>query len=77
MSGAASEGAEAIRVGLTHQQTTAVEEAHKMRYPLPLTGTALQLFQLAQLKGLGMEPEIAVSKVWDTPEGPLFARSSA
>ncbi|KAI9046607.1 hypothetical protein LZ554_009350 [Drepanopeziza brunnea f. sp. 'monogermtubi'] len=53
----------------------AVEEAHRMKYPLHLTGTALQLFQLAKLKGLGSEPGIAVSKVWDRAEGPWFPRS--
>ncbi|OWP05619.1 hypothetical protein B2J93_1668 [Marssonina coronariae] len=49
------------------QLTEAVEEAHKLRYPLHLTGTALQLFQLAKLRGLGREPATAVSRVWDGP----------
>ncbi|KAH9220032.1 NAD binding domain of 6-phosphogluconate dehydrogenase-domain-containing protein [Leptodontidium sp. 2 PMI_412] len=55
--------------------TEAVEEAHKLKYPLHLTGTALQLFQLAKLKGLGKEPGIAVSRVWDGVDGPLFPRA--
>ncbi|KAK0103630.1 hypothetical protein ONS95_005642 [Cadophora gregata] len=55
--------------------TEAVEEAHKLKYPLHLTGTALQLFELAKLKGLGKEPGIAVSKVWDSVDGPYFPRA--
>ncbi|PVH80276.1 hypothetical protein DL98DRAFT_491740 [Cadophora sp. DSE1049] len=55
--------------------TEAVEEAHKLKYPLHLTGTALQIFELAKLKGLGKEPGIAVSKVWDSVDGPYFPRA--
>ncbi|KAH7397674.1 NAD binding domain of 6-phosphogluconate dehydrogenase-domain-containing protein [Cadophora sp. MPI-SDFR-AT-0126] len=55
--------------------TEAVEQAHKLKYPLHLTGTALQLFELAKLKGLGKEPAIAVSKVWDSVDGPYFPRA--
>ena len=56
-------------------QTEAVEGAQKLKYPLHLTGTALQLFELAKLKGLGKEPGIAVSKVWDSVDGPYFPRA--
>lgn len=55
--------------------TEAVEGAQKLKYPLHLTGTALQLFELAKLKGLGKEPGIAVSKVWDSVDGPYFPRA--
>ncbi|CZT45929.1 related to 3-hydroxyisobutyrate dehydrogenase, mitochondrial precursor [Rhynchosporium secalis] len=55
--------------------TEALEEAHKIRYPLHLTGTALQIFELAKLKGFGKEPAIAVSRVWDSVEGPYFPRA--
>jgi len=47
------------------EQTKSIEVAHQMRYPLPIAGTALQLFQLAELKGFGKEPDLAVSRVWD------------
>ncbi|KAL2069844.1 hypothetical protein VTL71DRAFT_14523 [Oculimacula yallundae] len=57
------------------EMTEAVDEAHKIRYPLHLAGTALQLFELAKLKGFGKEPAIAVSKVWDSVEGPFFPRA--
>ena len=47
-----------------------------MRYPLHLAGTALQLFELASLRGFGKEPDVAVSRIWDGVDGPLFPRSS-
>jgi 3-hydroxyisobutyrate dehydrogenase len=47
-----------------------------MRYPLHLAGTALQLFELASLRGFGKEPDVAVSRIWDSADGPLFPRSS-
>ena len=53
-----------------------IEEANKMKYPLHLAGTALQLFELASLRGLGKEPDVAVSRVWDGAEGPLFPKSA-
>lgn len=48
-----------------------------MKYPLHLAGTALQLFQLASMKGLGKEPDVAVSRIWDGANGRLFAKSNA
>ena len=56
---------------LTSRQTESIEVAHQMRYPLHLAGTALQLFQLAELKGFGKDPDLAVSRVWDG-NGALF-----
>jgi len=47
-----------------------VEEANRMKFPLHLAGTALQLFQLASLKGLGSEPDVAVSQLWNGADGP-------
>jgi 3-hydroxyisobutyrate dehydrogenase len=46
-----------------------------MNYPLHLTSTALQLLQLAALRGLGKEPDIAVSKIWDGLERETFPRA--
>jgi len=53
-----------------------IDEAAKMKYPLHLGGTALQLFQLAAMRGLGNEPDLVVSRIWDGVDGPLFQRSS-
>jgi len=53
-----------------------MEEANRMKYPLHLAGTALQLFQLAALKGFGKEPDLAVSRIWDGAGEPLFPRST-
>jgi len=47
-----------------------------MKYPLHLGGTALQLFQLAAMQGMGNEPDLAVSRIWDGVDSPLFRRSS-
>ncbi|KAE8452492.1 hypothetical protein EG329_000394 [Mollisiaceae sp. DMI_Dod_QoI] len=57
--------------------TEAIEEANKLKYPLHLAGTALQLFQLVSMKGLGKEPDVSVARIWDGVEGPLFPRKSA
>jgi len=54
-----------------------MEEANKLKFPLHLAGTALQLFQLASMRGLGKEPDIAVARVWDGGDGPLFPGSRA
>jgi 3-hydroxyisobutyrate dehydrogenase len=43
-----------------------------MRYPLPLTGTALQVFQLAAVRGLGQESDVAICRVWDGTGGRVF-----
>ncbi len=59
------------------KQTEAIEEANKLKYPLHLAGTALQLFQLVSMKGLGKEPDVSVARIWDGVEGPLFPRKSA
>ncbi|TVY51421.1 L-threonate dehydrogenase [Lachnellula cervina] len=52
-----------------------VEAAQQLKYPLPLSGTALQLLQLASLRGLGKEPDVAISRIWDGVDGPLFPGS--
>ncbi|CZR58107.1 related to 3-hydroxyisobutyrate dehydrogenase, mitochondrial precursor [Phialocephala subalpina] len=57
--------------------TEAIEEANKLKYPLNLAGTALQLFQLASLKGFGKDPDVAIARIWDGPKGPLFPRKSS
>lgn len=57
--------------------TESIEEANKIKYPLHLGGTALQLFQLASMRGLGKEPDLAISRVWDSVGGPFFPKSSA
>ncbi|KAA8574948.1 hypothetical protein MFRU_002g03990 [Monilinia fructicola] len=44
----------------------AIEEASRVKYPLHLTATALQILQLASARGLGDEPDIAVAKIWDS-----------
>ncbi|KAN0090355.1 NAD binding domain of 6-phosphogluconate dehydrogenase domain containing protein [Hyaloscypha variabilis] len=46
------------------EMTESIEEANKLKYPLHLGGTALQLFELVSLRGLGKEPDLAVSRVW-------------
>ena len=46
-----------------------------MKFPLHLTGTALQLLQLAEMRGLGKEPDVAVSRIWDGVDGPLFPQA--
>ncbi|RDL41283.1 2-hydroxy-3-oxopropionate reductase [Venustampulla echinocandica] len=56
--------------------TESIEAANLLKYPLHLSGTAFQLLQLASLKGLGKQPDVAVSKLWEGPEGRLF-RSKA
>jgi 3-hydroxyisobutyrate dehydrogenase len=48
-----------------------------MKFPLHLTGTALQLLQLAEMRGLGKEPDVAVSRIWDGADGPLFPKASS
>ena len=53
-------------------QTESIEEANRMKYPLTLAGTALQLFQLASTRGLGKEPDVAITRIWDGVDGPLF-----
>ena len=62
---------------LIKKQIVSVEAAQKLKYPLPLAGTALQLFQLASLRGLGKEPDVAVSRIWDGVNRPLFPGSKA
>lgn len=57
-----------------NKQRVSVAEASKMKYPLHLGGTALQLLELAALKGLGKEPDVAVSQLWDGVDGSLFPR---
>jgi len=52
-----------------------IEAAQQLKYPLPLSATALQLLQLASLRGLGKEPDVAVSRIWDGLDGPLFPGS--
>jgi 3-hydroxyisobutyrate dehydrogenase len=53
-------------------QTKSIEEASRMKYPLHLAGTALQLFQLAGVRGFGTESDVAISHVWDGPQGSWF-----
>jgi 3-hydroxyisobutyrate dehydrogenase len=47
-----------------------MEEANRIKYPLHLAGAALQLFQFASLQGLGKDPDVAVSKIWNRQDGP-------
>jgi 3-hydroxyisobutyrate dehydrogenase len=47
-----------------------------MKYPLHLAGTALQLFQLAAVRGLGQEADVAVYRVWEGADGPVFPGGS-
>lgn len=42
-----------------------MEEANRLKYPLYLGATALQLFQLAALRGWGDEPDVAILKIWE------------
>lgn len=51
---------------LTIKQHIAIEEASRIKYPLHLAATALQILQLASARGFGDEPDIAVVKVWDS-----------
>jgi 3-hydroxyisobutyrate dehydrogenase len=60
---------------LTGKQTATIEEANRLKYPLHLTGTALQLCQLAESRGFGKEPDLAVSRIWDGAEGAVFPRT--
>jgi len=53
-----------------------MEEANKLKYPLHLAGTALQLFQLAAMRGWGKEPEVAICGLWEGADGPFFPRKS-
>lgn len=46
-------------------KTESMEEAHRLKFPLLMGGTALQLFQLASLQGLGNEPDVAVCTLWN------------
>lgn len=60
------------------KQTEALTQANALKFPLHLTSTALQLLQLAVLRGLSDEPDLAVSKIWDGAgdEGILFPRKA-
>lgn len=49
-----------------------MEEANRMKYPLHLAGTALQLFQLAAVRGLGKESDVSIFRVWEGVDGPVF-----
>ncbi len=62
--------------GADDEQTESIEEANKMKYPLHLAGTVLQLFQLAHLRGLGKEPGVAMARIWDGADGALFPKST-
>jgi len=57
--------------------TVSVNAAQKLKYPVPLAGTALQLLQQTSLRGFGKEPDVAVSRIWDSIDGPLFRGSKA
>lgn len=46
-------------------QTSAITAANALKYPLHLTATALQILQLAALRGYGDEPDLAVCRVLD------------
>lgn len=50
---------------LTIKQNKAIEEASRVKYPLHLTATALQILQLASSRTSGNEPDVAAIKVWD------------
>ncbi|KAH6673206.1 NAD binding domain of 6-phosphogluconate dehydrogenase-domain-containing protein [Halenospora varia] len=52
-----------------------LEAAASIKYPLHLAATALQLLQLASLRGFGKEPDVAVSRIWDGVDGTLFPRA--
>ncbi|KAH8598277.1 NAD binding domain of 6-phosphogluconate dehydrogenase-domain-containing protein [Bisporella sp. PMI_857] len=56
--------------------SASIQEANRIKYPLHLAATALQLFQLVALRGSGKEPDLAVSRIWDGPDGPLFPRAN-
>jgi 3-hydroxyisobutyrate dehydrogenase len=55
-------------------QAESIEAAGRLKYPLHLGGTALQLFQLATVRGLGQESDVAVCRVWDGVDGGAFPR---
>jgi len=57
-------------------QTEAIDEAAKIKYPLNLAATALQLFQLAALKGLEDEAEISLVRIWDGSGEAFFPQKS-
>ncbi|KAG0645206.1 L-threonate dehydrogenase [Hyphodiscus hymeniophilus] len=57
--------------------TSAIEEANRLKYPLHLTGTALQLCQQAEMRGLGKESDVAISRIWDGEKGALFPKAGA
>lgn len=61
---------------MAEKQKLAIEAAHDLKYPLPLASTALQLFQLAELRGWGKEEDLAIVKIWDGEDGALFPRSN-
>jgi 3-hydroxyisobutyrate dehydrogenase len=61
-----------IRILLILKQTESIEEASRIKYPLHLAGTALQLFQLATTRGLGKEPDVAILRIWDSTDRPLL-----
>ncbi|APA09401.1 hypothetical protein SS1G_12199 [Sclerotinia sclerotiorum 1980 UF-70] len=44
----------------------AIEEASRVKFPLHLAATALQILQLASARGFGDEPDVAVAKIWDS-----------
>jgi 3-hydroxyisobutyrate dehydrogenase len=46
-------------------QKVAVEEASRLKYPLHLTATALQLFQLAAATGSADDPDVSIARIWD------------
>jgi 3-hydroxyisobutyrate dehydrogenase len=57
------------------RQAESIEVASGMKYPLHLAGTALQLYQLAAVRGLGQEPDVAIYRVWEGVDGELFGGS--
>lgn len=61
-----------INIQLTAGQTESIAEASRMKYPLHLAWTALQLFQLAAVRGFGKDADVAVCRVWDGVEEPTF-----
>jgi 3-hydroxyisobutyrate dehydrogenase len=53
-------------VELQHKDLTmAVEAARDVSMPLPMTATALQVFEMARAKGFGKEDISSVVKVWE------------
>ncbi|RDW74934.1 hypothetical protein BP6252_06076 [Coleophoma cylindrospora] len=53
----------------------ALEYAAKIKYPLHLGGTALQIFHMAAQQGLAEEPDVAIVKIWDGASGAYFPRA--